>query len=583
MMKELFNVDFHEDGHFSMNLKNGTVDVPGKQDCYAISTGCGSGKTECCKSIIRQRHNEGILYCVDTIAELDKMYRWIMDNKSYIGINSADVIIVSSDPKHQEFTREYRENPEILMSKQVVLITHCRFWTDIIDYFLIYKPGTRDYRFNGDFKTLMAREDLRKYVIFDETPLFIPPFFTMQKVLLGLFSDYCGGTWHCKSPGDMEECYRKFIKGTGHDPFPNQDYRIGRIKKQVVFDLIPKYYTRWIDNEEVNIKFTPLCLCQPVIKSHILIMEGAGNVLFQESRHYKLLDVPDKYNCMVKFEEFQFGLSRRSDLDEKEYNDYIGWLTKRLLSNHLMGKKTLVVVWMNQGKEANDSDRQYYEKVVADMSGKRIDTDSYRVIYYGSSESKSTNEFREYSEVILCGKWGIVNPETAKFNQSFGVNITNPYHKLWAYIQLLCRIGIRMHEGGEFTVCYSSDFSKELISQLQEYFENKPLSVSNSLDTGSCPEWLEERMKKVGLRETRKQEVVTICNWLGDSILVPLQQNSAVEMDVGLDDIFRVIKRSRKKASQYKRLRSDLKKLGITLNITTMRKGHQKPPLTNLT
>ncbi len=96
-MKELFDVKFNPIGlGFTMNLKNGAIDVPDDHGCYVISTGCGSGKTECCKSIIRQKHNEGILYCVDTVAELKKMHSWILENRNDIGIVASDVIIISS-------------------------------------------------------------------------------------------------------------------------------------------------------------------------------------------------------------------------------------------------------------------------------------------------------------------------------------------------------------------------------------------------------------------------------------------------------------------------------------------------------
>lgn len=209
---------------------------------------------------------------------VDKMYRWIIDNQGDIGIKPSDVIIISSDPSHQEFTREYRENPEVLMSKGVVLITHRRFWTDLINYFLIYKPISQDCGFKGDFRSLMARDDLRRYVIFDETPVFIKPFFTMPRALLGAFADHSGGGWHCKDRGEIEYYYKKFIQGTELDPFPNPDYKINRIKRDVVLDLLPQHFGRWIENEEAAINFTPLSLCQPVIKSHILIMEGAGNM-----------------------------------------------------------------------------------------------------------------------------------------------------------------------------------------------------------------------------------------------------------------------------------------------------------------
>lgn len=123
-MKELFNVRFHSHGDgFEMDMVNGTLDVPDKKGCYVLSTGCGSGKTECCKSIIRQRANDGILYCVDTIAELDKMYQWISSHGMEFGVRPDDVIIISSDERHKQYLQQYQNCPEILMTKKVVLIT----------------------------------------------------------------------------------------------------------------------------------------------------------------------------------------------------------------------------------------------------------------------------------------------------------------------------------------------------------------------------------------------------------------------------------------------------------------------------
>ena len=74
-MKELFNITTHITGDgFRMQLSTGVIDVPDDNGGYIISSGCGSGKTESIKSLIRQKYNSGILYCVDTRDELGKMY-----------------------------------------------------------------------------------------------------------------------------------------------------------------------------------------------------------------------------------------------------------------------------------------------------------------------------------------------------------------------------------------------------------------------------------------------------------------------------------------------------------------------------
>ena len=79
-MRELFDITPHPTGSgFRMRLKTGEIDVPDGCGGYIISSGMGSGKTESIKSLIRQKYDEGILYCVDTRDELKKMYRWIIE------------------------------------------------------------------------------------------------------------------------------------------------------------------------------------------------------------------------------------------------------------------------------------------------------------------------------------------------------------------------------------------------------------------------------------------------------------------------------------------------------------------------
>ena len=192
IMRELFNIEPHSTGPgFLMRLKTGEIDVPDDRGGYIVSSGCGSGKTESIKSLIRNKYNDGILYCVDTKEELDKMYNWIIDNLVDVmpGLKKEDVMIISSDDEHYISLSEYKDNPEIIMQKKILLITHVRFWTDLINFFLIYKPTSDVDPFDGDFRKLMTRDDLRGYIVFDETPTFIKPFVTFSSVMMGNFTD----------------------------------------------------------------------------------------------------------------------------------------------------------------------------------------------------------------------------------------------------------------------------------------------------------------------------------------------------------------------------------------------------------
>lgn len=143
-MKELFNIVPHTTGDgFTMRLMTGEIDVPDKYGGYLVSSGQGSGKTESIKSLIRQKYDNGILYCVDTNEELGKMYDWIIRELVYDELCSLrydDVMIVSSDSRWSYFFDKYKNDPGILLNKKIILITHVRFWTDMINYFLLFKP-----------------------------------------------------------------------------------------------------------------------------------------------------------------------------------------------------------------------------------------------------------------------------------------------------------------------------------------------------------------------------------------------------------------------------------------------------------
>ncbi len=573
-MKELFNVRFHPNGDgFEMDMVNGTLDVPNDKGCYVLSTGCGSGKTECCKSIIRQKADEGILYCVDTIAELDKMYQWIIDHGLEFGVRPDDVIIISSDERHEYFLHQYQNRPDILMSKKIVLITHVRFWTDLINYFLIYNPRTPVEAFDCDFKKLMAREDLRKYVIFDETPRFIQPFFSMPMPLLSSFSyTDSQGNWQCYPSEEIKRRYYHFFNNHPVSPLPKANTEISDIKRSVIFKMIPEYFDRWINSthNHAEISFTPLHLSQDNDNTHIIVLEGAGNVLFEGSQFYKLIDVKQKYKRRFQFTSLPFALKRRKEhLDTEAFSKFMNWCYNHLKDNQMKGKKTLLVVWKTHGKDIDTTKSQYtYYNTVSSMLAQceDLNKDMYRVIYYGSSESKSTNEFRDFNEIILAGKWSIPNTDTQKFKLSFGVDVDNNRHRLWAFIQLLCRIGIRLHDGKDYSVWYSSDFSDDFMCSLHDYMENKDLASLNMQQEDNIPEWLKYRFDRAKIRSNFRDEIMALCQW-NEAILYALQREEKYSPRISLDKLYDIIPRDRRKKDRYGNLRTALSRLGIKLDI----------------
>lgn len=417
-MKELFNISPHSTGGgFTMDLKTGVVDVPDENGGYIISTSMGAGKTESIKSLIRHKYDMGILYCVDTKEELKKMYCWIIDglvkDKS-CGLNYNDVMIVSSDKDFQYQLSLYRDNPEMLVYKKVILITHVRFWTDLINYFLIYSPDKNEEvrPFDGDFARLMTRDDLRRYVVFDETPTFIKPFVEFDRTLLGIFGKTDeDGRIVSKDKAEIEKYYDSFIRNTKLDFF-NDTYKINRIKRDVVLGLIPKYYDSWMveEGQKVGITFNPVDICPDNvdIKTHVLIFEGAGNILFKGSSCFKLLDVKEKYNTITEFKQVEFGL-KRNRLDNNKFSSFLDGIVK------LIDKPSLVVCWKDvNGNDEGPGISSYAERVRNGLLERKVNPEMFSVTYYGASDNKSTNQYRDMRQIILCGDWSLPNTEAAK-------------------------------------------------------------------------------------------------------------------------------------------------------------------------
>ena len=563
-MRELFDITPHSTGPgFRMRLKTGEIDVPDGRGGYIVSSGMGSGKTESIKSLIRHKHDEGILYCVDTRDELEKMFGWIVENLVVEGVlRMEDVMIISSDPGRADFLGQYRDNPEVLMEKKVILITHVRFWTDLINHFLIYKPGKEVDPFDGDFRALMGRDDLRGYVIFDETPTFISPFVEFDRSMLGIFGKTDeNGNIVCKPPEELGRYYDLFIRGGRNDLF-NQAYRINRMKRDVVLGLIPKYYGSWMmsDTDKVGITFYPVDLCPEgmTISTHVLIFEGAGNILFRGSTRFTLLDTESKYNTVTEFRKMDFGLSRKY-FDEAGFGTFV----KRI--GRLIDKPSLIVCWKDiNGDDDGPGKSGYAERFKRLLVAEGVDPGLFTVTYYGATDNKSTNSYRDVEQIFLCGDWNLPNTESAKIRRAYGTTTDPHSQKDWYFSQLITRIGIRKHiEGEVYTVWYTDDFDERFIERMDAYFNENRVVDRKSV---SHNDW-EKRLEGMKIRSNLKDEIILLARYDKD-------MQKAITMDdeytkevtfVYLEMIG--IKRYVRERRKYDRLVETLSKLKITLVI----------------
>lgn len=563
-MRELFDITPHSTGPgFRMRLKTGEIDVPDGRGGYIVSSGMGSGKTESIKSLIRHKHDEGILYCVDTKDELEKMFGWIVENLVVEGVlRMEDVMIISSDPGRADFLGQYRDNPGVLMEKKVILITHVRFWTDLINHFLIYKPQKEVAPFDGDFKTLMGRDDLRGYVIFDETPTFINPFVEFDRSMLGIFGKTDeDGNIICKPPEEMGRYYDLFIRGGKNDLF-NQAYRINRMKRDVVLGLIPKYYDSWMmsDTDRVGITFYPVDLCPEgmTISTHILIFEGAGNILFRDSTRFTLLDTESKYNTVTEFRKMDFGLSRKG-FDEKGFGEFV----KRI--GRLIDKPSLIVCWKDiNGDDDGPGKSGYAERFRRLLVAEGVDPGLFTVTYYGATDNKSTNSYRDVEQILLCGDWNLPNTESAKIRRAYGTSTDPHSQKDWYFSQLITRIGIRKHiEGEVYTVWHTDDFDERFIERMDAYFnENRVIGKASV----SHNDW-EKRLEGMKIRSNIKEEIRLLARYDKD-MQKAITMDSEYTKEVTFCYLEMIgIKRGKRERGRYKALIDVLKTMGINLVI----------------
>ena len=549
-----------------MDLKTGEVDVPDEYGGYIISTSMGAGKTESIKSMIRQKYNDGILYCVDTKEELKKMYRWIIDGlvkDNNCGLKYDDVMIVSSDGEFQCQLSQYRDNPEMLMEKKVILITHVRFWTDLINYFLIYNPDKKEEvrPFNGDFAKLMTRNDLRRYVVFDETPTFIKPFVEFDRSILGVFSKIDGeGKITCMDKDGISAFYDSFIRNTKLDFF-NDTYKINRIKRDVVLGLVPKYYDSWMvdEGQKVGITFNPVDICPDnvAIKTHVLIFEGAGNILFKGSSCFKLLDVKEKYNTVTEFKQVEFGL-KRNRLDNDKFSSFLDGIVK------LIDKPSLVVCWKDvNGNDEGPGISSYAERVRNGLLERKVNPEIFSVTYYGASDNKSTNQYRDMRQIILCGDWSLPNTEAAKIRKAYGTKADSQDLKMWYFAQLITRIGIRKHiKGDRYTVFYTADVDITFINRLDSYFnKNKLIPISPVIHE----DW-KVKLDGMKIRSNIKSEIITLAG-SDDKMQQAIVQGKEFRKEVTFELLDMLgIKRSRKEKDKYKALINVLRSIGIFLD-----------------
>lgn len=559
MVEEVIIQKIYVMAKLKIKLKNRNVELPDDVGNFILSTGCGSGKTYWLERFILTHYMEGMLIIVDSIVSANSLY---FDLLTKLGLDANDMMLIHSKTDY-DVMNEYANNPEEVTKKKVLIMTNVRLYTEYPPVYLLYnKNGVTLSSFDGDWKKLMNNPNTRRWIIIDEIPGFIQKYATVSKLHLGVLGetdDY--GGYKAKEFIVMEKDYNTFIAHSDAALFATTT-ALGKLKTDSALYIIKhKYLDMMKVQGDAVIQFSP-CDFQTT-KSLVLIMEGAGDVLFKDSSIYKLIDIPQKYRAKADFHSFNVpNLNRRSNKHQELIKSMVQSVIAILSS---VKGKTLIACWNDfKGEDkrtTSDNQESKDSPTIAllseELTKAAIPLDSFSIIYYGSAESKAVNDFKDYSNIILLGKWSLpVSTSSEKFNKAFLTNTTLTRYMLWEYVQLITRIAIRQDR--DINVFYSDDHNKDFMLTLEKYFNQNILDIPEE-----HIDW-RDKVKKINNGKRIVSQIERLSQRFPYIPQMIVEGNQNKTINVSLKEVNNLIGKN-KKRRDYKLLISILQKFGISL------------------
>ena len=193
-----------------------------------------------------------------------------------------------------------------------------------------------------------------------------------------------------------------------------------------------------------------------------------------------------------------------------------------------------------------------------------VGPDLFTVTYYGATDNKSTNSYRDARQIILCGDWNLPNTESAKIRRAYGTSTDSHSQKDWYFSQLITRIGIRKHiEGEVYTVWYTDDFDGRFIERMDAYFNENRVADRKSV---SNTDW-EKKLEGMRIRSNIKEEIRLLAKYDKD-IQKAITMDDEYTKEVTFAYLEMIgIKRYVRERRKYDRLVETLSKLKIALVI----------------
>ena len=560
---------------------NGKVSIPDEYGGYTVSCGCGGGKTTAITQIIWQNSDQGVVYLVDTVAELEKMYNSLLKliaKYPMAGLTKDDIFCIRAnrnekdgdDDTYNKQLKAFKNDVSIIHRKKILLLTHVRFFSTLTPDFLMYSddPDAK-FEFDGDFGNLMKSDNIRKYILIDETPNQWLSVARISRLMLRAITD------DPLKPGDKRpfkanyiDVYEECCEGGEYDILKGSS-QFKKQRKDTILKAIPYELVNWEDTRDqfFQMYFLPSHLIQVGMKCHVLLFEGVGDVLLKDSRKFKLIETPgQKYNATVKCDTIRLSRERKEKFTDDAVDKYVSDLSVAL-DKYDKKDKTLVVCWKDiRGLEDDRRGESKFASTLQTEIDKKYK--GVKVIYHGSTDTKSTNEFKDYKNIVFLGEWSVGNNDITQTRQAYGIDLANDRWQFYYYIQAICRIGIRKHKGGKFNVCFSDDHNPAFIDMIKRYFnDNDPYVKPKKKEVNpliAIAESLDDRYKKSFWNLTKYSK----------DIEATLIDGKSIKLTIPIDDLAKIQeerKEKNAKPSRYKPFANAMADLGIHISVLDRR------------
>jgi hypothetical protein len=362
-----------------------------------------------------------------------------------------------------------------------------------------------------------------------------------------------------------------------------------------LYDNYSKYANSGLDGHPVNVSYGIHSLAMDNIRTHVLMFDGTSDITMTSSRKFKVITYPDKYNSKVSIYRLPFNLRRRYDLNlgkddtmndlDKIIHDKIDYFMPGLVNFINSNDKTLIFTWKgfkNPSEEINDEedlpgdDKEiksvtvtgndrfdyigYIKKLLKDNG---VSDDKYSIEYYGSGKDKATNEYRDYDAVVLLGKYQVPISVIYAINLDYDANITMTEYYSNRVVQAICRTRIRNHRGEPISVCFTTDWDEKVINYVSNY-----LGSGTGLEslTSYSEDYMSDMLKSKGITPKLSEKIARLST-INSNIYSAIMTDRQYSTTMSLDDIFKVLPKSRKECDKYASLISKLRVYGINIDI----------------